>query len=98
MKKLALSAITMFVMTASAVTLHNGRMQAFTSTPELATNAAYRDGLYLGKLEAEHGSQPQPATARWARAEDRASFTAGYEQSYKAVAASRTTELNQAQR
>jgi len=98
MKKLVLSAVAMFVMTAAAVTLHNGRMQAFTSTPELATNAAYRDGLYLGRLEAEHGSQPQPAAARWARAEDRASFTAGYEQSYNAVAASRTTELNQAQR
>ncbi len=94
MKTFALSTLALFVMTASAVTLRNGT--ASTSRPELATNAAYRDGLYLGKFAAQQGNDAHLATARWARSEDRENFATGYQQSYNAVLASRTAESNEA--
>jgi len=53
------------------------------------TNGAFRDGLYLGRLAAERGIAPRAARGRWATAEDRASFTAGYERGYKELLASR---------
>ena len=35
------------------------------------TDGAFRDGLYLGRLAAEGGSEPHVAIGRWATAEDR---------------------------
>jgi hypothetical protein len=48
-----------------------------------AANAAFRDGLYLGKLAAERGETPQVSLGRWATASDRESFVAGYETAYQ---------------
>lgn len=45
-----------------------------------ATNAAFRDGLYLGKLAAELGSESHVTTGRWATNQERISFAAGYQQ------------------
>ena len=95
MKKLTVSALALLVMTASALTLRGGSMQPATA-PELATNAAYRDGLYLGKLAAERGNDPRSATRRWAKANDRAVFTAGYEQAYNTQIANRGVEVGPA--
>ena len=53
------------------------------------TDGAFRDGLYLGRLASERGLQPHIATARWTTAEDRASFTAGYQRGYNEFLASR---------
>jgi hypothetical protein len=44
----------------------------------LATDGAYRDGLYIGRLVAERGLPPRPPTGRWSKGEDRKSFAAGY--------------------
>lgn len=46
------------------------------------TDAAFRDGLYLGKLNASQGRELHIASGRWSRPEDRSSFTAGYQQAY----------------
>src|SRR5881394_2086402 len=54
-----------------------------------ATNAAFRDGTYLGNLAASRGESPHLASGRWSRAEDRASFTYGYQQGYEKVSADR---------
>ena len=48
-----------------------------------ATDAAFRDGLFLAKLDAQNGRQPHIATGRWSTTADRASFTAGYQQGYR---------------
>ena len=88
MKKLVLGAIALFTMAASAVTLHDRKMGTLG---DAATNAAYRDGLYVGRLAAEQGQGASAPTARWSRDEDRASFRAGYEQSYQLAVASRST-------
>ena len=53
------------------------------------TDGAFRDGLYLGRLAAEGGSEPHVAIGRWATAEDRSSFTAGYHRGYSELLASR---------
>ncbi|HEY1264702.1 MAG TPA: hypothetical protein VGF06_14340 [Terriglobales bacterium] len=50
-----------------------------------ANNAAYRDGLYLGKLAAERGDPYRASTGRWANAEDRQAFSDGYRQGYGAA-------------
>jgi hypothetical protein len=48
----------------------------------LATNGAFQDGMYLGKLAAENGQPLRIAVGRWSTDQDRASFTAGYERGY----------------
>jgi hypothetical protein len=47
-----------------------------------STDAAFRDGLYQAKLDAEEGRKPHPAIGRWSSAEARASFLAGYQRGY----------------
>lgn len=54
-----------------------------------ATNGAFRDGLYLGKLAAERDGGPHIAAGRWSSAGDRASFSAGFQRGYSEVLASR---------
>jgi hypothetical protein len=53
-----------------------------TAAALLATDAAFRDGMYLGKLTAERGQPPRPAIGRWSTERDRAMFTAGYRRGY----------------
>jgi hypothetical protein len=48
--------------------------------------AAYRDGLYVGKLAAQRGEQRLAPVGRWARQNDREAFLAGYEQSNSEIA------------
>ena len=86
MKKLGLSTLALFVMAVSAVTLRGGSVQPVS---ESATNAAYRDGLYVGKLAAEQGRDSHIASGRWSQANDRAAFAAGYEEAYKMQLANR---------
>src|SRR5262249_9961506 len=44
------------------------------------TRAPYRDGIYEGKLAAQHGKQVGVPTGRWARQEDRSAFAAGFQE------------------
>ena len=84
------SAIALGMGTASM--LHGGRPVAYFNPNDnvaQATNGAFRDGLYLGRLTAERGIAPRVARGRWATAKDQASFTVGYERGYKQVLASR---------
>jgi hypothetical protein len=52
-------------------------------------DAAFRDGLYLGKLAAQAGAEPHVARGRWATVGDRALFSAGYQEGYSGSLASR---------
>jgi hypothetical protein len=58
------------------------------------TSGAYRDGLYLGRLTAQRGRPHHVASGRWATADDRALFTAGYDQGYQESAAGHATAAN----
>jgi hypothetical protein len=46
-------------------------------------DGAYRDGLYLGRLDAQAGRVSRPAVARWSRETDRDMFRAGYEEGFR---------------
>jgi hypothetical protein len=57
------------------------------TTRNMDGDGAFRDGLYLGKLDAESGRKPHLSIGRWNTARDRASFVAGYQQGYRQVQA-----------
>src|ERR1700686_1794739 len=48
-----------------------------------AAHAAFRDGLYQGRLDIGEGRKPHPAIGRWSSAGGRASFFAGYRRGYR---------------
>ena len=52
-----------------------------------STDAAYRDGLYLGRLDAQAGRRPHPAIGRWSQDADRSLFRAGYNAGYTQASA-----------
>jgi hypothetical protein len=57
-------------------------------------DAAYRDGLHLGKLAASLGDVPHLCAGRWSRKADQELFIAGYEQGYAdQIAKGRPTKL-----
>ncbi len=53
-----------------------------TAEARFASDGAFRDGLYLGKLAAESGEPLRPAVGRWSTEQDRSMFTAGYRRGY----------------
>jgi hypothetical protein len=46
---------------------------------ERAANAAYRDGLFEGKLARSRGSLAHVSVGRWTKQNDRRAFAAGYQ-------------------
>src|SRR5450755_13563 len=54
----------------------------------LASDAAFRDGLYVGKLAAEAGRPLHAPAGRWSRDADRANFVAGFQRGYNETLAS----------
>jgi hypothetical protein len=61
----------------------NTLSQNASSLAGSASGAAFRDGLYLGKLDSEIGAPHHLAVGRWSNDEDRVSFAEGYNQSYE---------------
>ena len=57
---------------------------------QTATDGAFRDGLYVGRLAAERRGPLHPQTGRWSSERDRTSFVAGYRRGYGDVVASST--------
>lgn len=55
-------------------------------------DAAYRDGLFWGEVDAQHGRKAHPSVARWNSDKDRASFKAGYEKGYREALYSSNTK------
>jgi hypothetical protein len=64
-----------------AVSNHNVKSNPSVETG-LASDGAFRDGFYLGKLAAESGQAPRPAIGRWSADQDRFKFAAGYRRGY----------------
>jgi hypothetical protein len=50
-------------------------------------DAAYRDGSYQAKIDVAKGRKPHLSSGRWSTDQDRASFIAGYQQTYHELAA-----------
>lgn len=53
-------------------------------------DAPFRDGFYLGGLDAKGARKARPSIGRWNDPKDRASFLAGYQRGYGVV---RPTEI-----
>jgi len=72
----------------TAMLANNKRAAAPHASAEatLATDGAFRDGLYLGKLAAERGQVMRPAIGRWSTDWDRSMFAAGYHRGYESHA------------
>lgn len=56
-------------------------------------DAAYRDGSYQAKIDVERARKPHFSSGRWNSEQDRASFIAGYEQTYREMAETRSPKL-----
>jgi basic membrane lipoprotein Med (substrate-binding protein (PBP1-ABC) superfamily) len=56
------------------------------------TDAAFRDGLYMGRLDAEDARNVRPSVSRWSEPKDRASFLAGYQRGYEEGRATKIAE------
>jgi hypothetical protein len=68
----------------TAMLANSGRSarQDQTTDAHLASDGAFRDGLYVGRLSAESGRALRPPVGRWSGEQDRASFVAGYQRGY----------------
>jgi len=90
MKNLSVLLLTAAVTIAGAWTIVKG-VSANSNADRLAiirsTDAAYRDGLYLGRLDAQAGRRPHPAIGRWSQDADRSLFRAGYNAGYTQASA-----------
>jgi hypothetical protein len=69
---------------ATAMLATSNRTVSFSTSLEahFAADGAFHDGLYLGKLAAQHGQPLRPAIGRWSANRDRAMFEAGYRIGY----------------
>ena len=54
-----------------------------------ASDAAFRDGLFLGRLDAATGAPQHLSVGRWASESDRALFRSGYEAGYRQASTAR---------
>jgi hypothetical protein len=69
---------------------HHNHFAGSSATVAQNNDGAFRDGFFLGRIAAEAGAAPYIAVGRWSTTEDRAPFTAGYQQGYKEALASRS--------
>lgn len=59
-----------------------GTRRSQSPAAQLASDGAFRDGFYLGKLARTAKSPMHPPVGRWSTEKDRASFVAGYRQGF----------------
>ncbi len=91
MKTLLTFALVVGLGTGAAFMLASDHSKQFANPTASAqlTDGAFRDGVYLGRLAAQSGGEHHVSVGRWASAQDRSSFSAGYEQGYSEFLASR---------
>jgi len=84
MRKLSTYTLTIAILGTTAMLAVSSRNVKSNASAEAryASDGAFRDGLYLGKLTAERGQPLRPAIGRWSTDQDRARFTAGYRRGY----------------
>jgi len=98
MKTLALFTLATALGMGTASLLRTDHPASSNQTVAQATDGAFRDGMYLGKLAAERGQGSHVAIGRWATPKDRSSFTTGYQQGYNEFLASRAESVSSGRR
>ena len=99
MKKLSLCIAVLALFAGATARLRNDRPSQLSVVQSEATpdaSAAFRDGLYLGKLAARQGGPIRVATGRWATDGNRALFAAGYQLGYHDFLANRAAAIGAA--
>lgn len=61
----------------------DARLTPNDDAAQTATDGAFRDGLFVGRLAASRGQASQPLIGRWSSERDRAAFAVGYERGYR---------------
>jgi hypothetical protein len=56
-------------------------------------DAPYRDGSFQAKIDVAKGRKPHFSSGRWSTDQDRASFIAGYEQTYRELSDARALKM-----
>lgn len=86
MTKFLIYAVIATGLGAGAIGLNNTSvMPGASAEARFASDGAFRDGLYLGKLAAENGQPRRLGVGRWSNEQDRAMFTAGYRRGYSEI-------------
>lgn len=80
--------------TASLLRIDHQFPSAVPNSVLQATDGAFRDGVYLGKLAAKRGLPSHVAIGRWSTPVDRTSFAAGYQQGYSEFLANRAASVS----
>jgi hypothetical protein len=93
MKKQSLLAVAAVLSVGVGLTAMSSRGVRETLNVKQA-DAAYRDGAYQAKIDVDKGRKAHFSSGRWNTDRDRASFIAGYEQSYKALVEASKAELS----
>jgi hypothetical protein len=86
MKKLSLYASAIALTCGATVLLAAGavhRSEIVADHPGSRMAAAFRDGLFLGRLDSEAGRKQHLITGRWSENADRRLFVSGYLQAYR---------------
>ncbi len=65
----------------ATVALHRSHVVAGNVNQQ--TDAAFRDGLFLARLDTEYGRKPHLTSGRWSTDADRRSFVSAYPQTYR---------------
>jgi hypothetical protein len=84
MDKILTFALALAVSLGTTAVLANSRPAARQRQrdEQRATDGAFRDGLYVGRLAAESRRPLSPQIGRWSSDRDRSSFVAGYRRGY----------------
>lgn len=84
MPKLLTYVLAMGCLGTSAMLFHRDATVRQTQSVDrqLANDAAFRDGVYLGELARAAKRRTRPPIGRWSSERDRASFAAGYREGY----------------
>jgi len=85
MYRLSAIALMLAACIGTTVALANGRQTSrrnLNDSTRLATDGAFRNGLYLGRFSAQHKLPRRPTIGRWSSLQDRSSFLAGYSRGY----------------
>jgi hypothetical protein len=82
MKRLSTHAFTLVVSCVLVLMLVGAAVRYTGSDAGGQIDAAFRDGLSLGRQDAEHGRKRHLSTGRWSAEADRRLFVSGYLQAY----------------
>lgn len=78
----------------TAMLANGGRATPQSADAQMASDGAFRDGLYVGRLAAENGRPLHPQIGRWSSERDRTSFAAGYRRGYGEILANSAASTN----